>query len=342
MKTSVFGFVIIYDNKIIEVKTWLVMRNPYNCAVCGKIVDPRFLHPAYHKTCGSLECQATHNKRAMKKCDQLRQQKHIQELMERGVEMVTCEICKQSFQILNYHHLKIHGLTLNEYKKLYPNSPTINNQSKETRGKGSIAQSSYLSYQGKQPDSKLCEFLAGCLLGDGNLEKRSNKLNARYNEGGANQQYLQWKYEFLSQYFCCSFNERLAKPHVKTGKRYLNWWIRTTVHPFLTNLYGQWYQDRKIVPESFIAQYLTEFALVVWFYDDGCCSNGIMFYTMSFSLKEVEFLMDLLGSRFDLGGSILKNKNQQFYIRLDAKSRDKFRQIVEKFPINGMEYKLNF
>lgn len=89
-------------------------------------------------------------------------------------------------------------------------------------------------------------------------------------------------------------------------------------------------------------EYLTEFALVVWFCDDGCSSDAVKFYTHAYSYSEVEFLAKLLESRFNLYGSILKNKKNQFFIRLNADSKRKFSKIGAKFSIPGMEYKLDF
>jgi hypothetical protein len=63
---------------------------------------------------------------------------------------------------------------------------------------------------------------------------------------------------------------------------------------------------------------------------------------MAFSDNEVEFIVDLLKSRFNLKGSILKNQKNQSLINLDADSRNIFRKIVSKFSIPGMEYKLEF
>ena len=174
------------------------------------------------------------------------------------------------------------------------------------------------------------------------VHKHTSKRNARYAEGGGNQKYLEWKYKFISPYFSCSFNERISSPHTKTGKRYQGWWLRTTVHPVLTELHFQWYSKVKIIPGRLITKYLTEFALTVWFCDDGCSSGSANLYTMSFSDSEVKFLSSLLESRFDLRGSILKNKNNQSFIRFDADSKRKLSKVVAKFSIPGMEYKLNF
>lgn len=318
------------------------MRKSFKCSVCGTQVDPNLVHYACHRTCGSFECQAIYKKRSIAKADHLRQRNRIEQLKQQGIDLVTCAVCKQQFEMIGYNHLKTHGLTTKEYKRLYPNLAVLNSRIKLQRGKEATKRSHYLSYEGKKPDKELYEFLAGCLLGDGSLEKRSGKLNARYAEGGSNQKYLEWKYEFISQYFSCSFKERISSPHTKTGKQYQGWWLRTTVHPILTDLHLQWYSNIKIIPKKLIKKYLTEFALTIWFCDDGCSSGSAQFYTMAFTEDEVYFLAALLESRFGLCGSILKNKNTQFFIRLSADSKRKLSTIISKFRIPGMEYKLNF
>ena len=318
------------------------MRKLFKCSVCGTKVDPNLVHYACHRTCGSTECQAIYKKRSIAKADRRRQRNRIEQLKQQGFDLVTCAVCEQQFEMIGYNHLKTHGLTTEEYKKLYPNFAVINSRMKLQRGTEAIKRSHYLSYEGKKPDKELYEFLTGCLLGDGSLEKRSSKRNARYAEGGSNQKYLEWKYKFISQYFPCSFDERISSPHTKTGKQYQGWWLRTKVHPFLTELHSQWYSERKIIDRTMTTEYLTEFALVVWFCDDGCSSGAVSFYTHAYSYNEVEFLAELLESRFDLHGSILKNNKNHFFIRLNADSKRKFSCYFTKFSIPGMEYKLKF
>ncbi|MBX9252912.1 DNA endonuclease [Desmonostoc muscorum CCALA 125] len=318
------------------------MRQPFHCLVCGKKVELGLAHQACRHTCGSAECQAVYQKRYSAQVDQYRQRNRIKQLQLQGVDMVTCALCHQQFEMIHHSHLKKHGLTVKQYKRIYPNLPTLNSRTKQTRGQGALTQSHYLNYIGKEPDKKLYQFLTGSLLGDGYLEKASNKRNARYVEGGGNQKYLDWKNQFISQYFSCSFNERLSSPHTKTGKQYQGWWLKTKVHPVFTELHSQWYCQKKVIPQRFILQYLTEFALTIWFCDDGCSTHGIRFYTMAFSADEVKFLATLLKSRFGLQGSILKNQKNQPFINLDADSRRKFRKITSQFLIPGMEYKLNF
>lgn len=318
------------------------MQKPFNCVVCGKRVEPGSVHQACRRTCGNAQCKTIYYKQCATQADQHRQRDKIEQLRQQGVDLVTCAVCHQQFEMIHHSHLKTHGLTVKEYKTFYPDLLTLNSRTKQTRGKGSLTQSYYLKYAGKEPDLKLYEFLVGSLLGDGYLEKKLNKRNARYTEGGGNQKYLEWKYNFLSQYFSCSFNEHLSSPHSKTGKRYQGWWLKTSVHPCLTELHSQWYSQKKIIPQSLLLEYLTEFALIIWFCDDGCSSSGIFLYTLAFSIDEVKFLAALLQSRFGLNSNILTNKKNQPFIRLYADSKQKFKEIASKFLIPGMEYKLRY
>ncbi len=318
------------------------MLQPFHCIVCKKKVDIGLAHQACRHTCGNAECQAVYQKQYSTQADQLRQCNRIKQLQLQGVDMVTCAVCERQFEMIHHSHLKMHGMTVKEYKKFYPNLSTLNSRMKQTRGQGSLTQSHYLNYAGKEPDQELYEFLTGCLLGDGYLEKALNKRNARYAEGGSNQKYLEWKHKFISQYFSCSFNERLSSPHTKTGKQYQGWWLKTKVHPVLTKFHLQWYEHKKVIPKNLILQYLSEFALMIWFYDDGCSTGGIRLYTFAFSDDEVEFLAALLKSRFNLHCNILRNKNNQPFLNFNAASKRNFKEIASKFTMAGMEYKLNF
>jgi len=82
------------------------MQTPFNCAVCGQLVDPRLAHPACSQTCGSEQCKATYYRQCIKVFDQHRQQQRIKEFQQRGFDMVTCAICNRQFEMIGYKHLK--------------------------------------------------------------------------------------------------------------------------------------------------------------------------------------------------------------------------------------------
>ena len=256
--------------------------------------------------------------------------------------MLRCEICGEPLRAIG-KHVNIHGITLADYQARYPGSPLITPSASVLHGRGgaSQAQARRDAHQGQAPDHYLAEFLTGALLGDGHLECR--KKNARYAEGGNNEAYLRWKHSVLQRYFPTAFTQRLSAPHVRSGKRYLGWWIKTATHPLLTEAHKAWYLDGvKRVSVSIVEQHLTEFALAVWFCDDGhALKNGSTanLYTMGFQLNDVEFLQELLLRRFGLSTSILFNKKRQPFLQFGRASRIVLQAILRRFSLPGMEYK---
>lgn len=312
-----------------------------DCAICGQPITTVYTKGIQPKTCESEACKKAYTLQKARENDVKRRAARRYKQEQRGLELIPCQVCGERFEAIQPAHAKKHGLTLKQYRELYPNAPIMTERMRAKRGKGSTSQAHYLSYKGKKPDRFLFEFLVGAMLGDGSLEKQKNKKNARYAEGGSNKDYIKSKYNFLKQYFHCTFNERLSAPHVKSGKRYQGYWLRTSVHPFLTECHEFWYQDGiKVIPKEFVKKHLSLFALLIWFCDDGCSSKDINFYTMAFSDDEVEFLTGLLKSEFHLTAIIRRNKKKQPYLVLDRPSERAFRAMCKCVDIPGMEYKL--
>ncbi|MBE9174641.1 DNA endonuclease [Synechocystis salina LEGE 06155] len=318
------------------------MSEIFQCPYCKALATWKKGNYIHRRICDSPECRKKLNSDTAKKYDQLRQQRKIQELKSQGFDIVTCQICNQDFEMIHHSHLKKHGLTVAEYRNKFPNALICNSRSNQKRRQTALDRSKYKSYSGKNFDNNFLEFIAGSLLGDGYLEKQKNKLNARYAEGGANKEYVNWKFNFLKDYLPCTFQERLSVPHVKSGKQYRGWWIRTCVHPILTDLHSIWYLEKKLLPREFIEKYLTEFAFSIWFYDDGCSSTGLTLYPMNFSEEDVNFLSSIILERFNLTNSVLRTKQGHFFIKISRKVKSELKAILDKVPIPGMEYKRNF
>src|SRR5262245_7926030 len=174
----------------------------------------------------------------------------------------------------------------------------------------------------KEPDDRLREFLTGALLGDGWIGHDRGKPNARYAEGGKNEDYLRWKHDVVSEYVHCTLRERVSAPHVRSGKQYRGWWLRSGVHPLLTEWWPRWYPaGKKAVPFELLRRHLTPLALTVWFCDDGYAvppertSSGghADLYSLAFTRDEVEGLAALLLERFGLESRLaLHGKGKPF------------------------------
>lgn len=303
------------------------------CAYCEK---PR--GPKRQKTCVRDECR----QRARKDNFRAHENRKRAVLLAAGVEMLRCEICGEPLRAIG-KHVNIHGITLADYQVRYPGALLITPSASVLHGKGSTsqAQARRETYQGQAPDQYLAEFLTGVLLGDGHLECR--KKNARYAEGGNNELYIRWKHSVLQRYFQTTFDQRLSAPHVRSGKRYQGWWIKTAAHPWLTEVHAAWYSGGiKGVPTHIVEQHLTEFALAVWFCDDGCSlkdRSTANLYTMAFQIRDVEFLQELLLRRFSLSTNILFNKKRQPYLSFGRASRIALQAILRRVALPGMDYK---
>jgi len=235
-------------------------------------------------------------------------------------------------------HLKRHAMSMAEYIAAHPDAELVSTKMAMARGEGGRCRALAPKYDGRAPDARLFSFLTGALLGDGCLDP--GKKQARYAEGGKNEPYLRWKRDLLALYFPTRFKERISAPHTRSGKKYRGWWLRTVSHPLLTEWRNKWYQPKKIVARDLVKAHLDEFALAVWFCDDGNRGkSGSHFYTHAFTSAEVVWLARLLRSRFGFETKIRKNKKGQSFIYIAAASQPKLDAIMKRLDIPGMAYK---
>jgi hypothetical protein len=250
-------------------------------------------------------------------------------------------VCGVKFESIA-SHLRRHQMKAKDYHARFPGAAIMSPRVRNGAQRGCSVRALHLAYDGLAPDARLLSFMTGALLGDGSLER--SKMSARWAEAGNNSKYMAWKHAMLQQYFPCTFKKRTSAPHVKSGKRYTAWWLRTAVHPLLTEWHSRWYSDVKIVPRDMIKDHLDELALAVWFCDDGhrdLC--GSLIYTLSFAVDDVEFLRSVILDRFGIKTTLrmLKTKRRVLKpaIYVLAESRPILDAIVAKFAIPGMSYK---
>lgn len=313
------------------------------CVSCQKPIPRHISRYGRREVCGNPECTRQKNLALARFHDHKRREKQREEEAKQGKEFISCAVCGAEFELIQHTHLRRHQMTIDDYKLLYPDHPMMSNAMLKKRALGSINQSRYLTYNGKPIDENFHNFMVGVMLGDGSLEKRPKKKNARYAEGGNNQAYLAWKYDFLRQYLPCTFAEKLSAPHVKSGKRYLGWWIKTGVHPDLTEIHKLFYPDgKKVLNPMYLSRYFNELSLAVWVCDDGhVAADGSQsfLYTHSFRKSEVEWLSSLLQIDFKLKNTIIFNQKKQPFIRFPRHSTTRLKEIISQFQIPGMEYK---
>lgn len=141
----------------------------------------------------------------------------------------------------------------------------------------------------------------GLLLGD--LHGRYRYGNSRFifKQGLIHQDYINHLYELFSNY--CPSAPKIAKslPDTRNGKIYTNIYFGTYTLPCFNNLYNLFYLSGNKVLPSNISSLLTSLSLAYWIADDGSWNKIGRYVTLateSFTLEEIELLIEVLTSKF--------------------------------------------
>jgi hypothetical protein len=139
-----------------------------------------------------------------------------------------------------------------------------------------------------------------------------------------------------------------SKPHVKSGKKYTSWFIKSEKNNTLLKERLRWYPNgKKIVPEDVR---ITHNSCYWWFIGDGYNQYGrIMLCTESFSKKENYVLIEKLKQKgFDANYtsrnriSITKSDSKKFikWILKDRNIAQHYKYKLESIEINGNKRKV--
>lgn len=186
------------------------------------------------------------------------------------------------------------------------------------------------------------EILVGLLLGDAHLETQNGgktyRLKIEYS--AKNSEYCQHIYDIFKDMV-------LTPPRLKVKEREGE---QTTNISFSTlslgslRFYAQQFYDgrKKILPKG-IKKLLSERNLAYWFMDDGSIkskeSKGVILNTQGFTAYEVNKLALILKEKFNLDAWKRKQKDG-FQIYISGYSYEKFLEIVDKWIIPSMRYKI--
>lgn len=185
------------------------------------------------------------------------------------------------------------------------------------------------------------ETIVGLALGDLYIRRRNLNTCLCFKQGIVNRDYIIHLYTIFQEY--CKMSPRTYNATLK-GKVHQSIVFDTLTYPAFNYFHELFYKDKiKIVPLN-IQELLTPRGLAYWAMDDGGADrSGFIFYTNSFTLKEVTLLVNVLKNKFDLNCSIHTrndkvNKPNMVYIKAD--SWDKFKAIIEPYVIPHFSYKL--
>ena len=195
----------------------------------------------------------------------------------------------------------------------------------------------------------IISIIIGSTLSDTHLEKRNNGIGTRiiFKQSNDNVEYLMWFHNYLSSRGYCSNTKPKLQIRIKQkGKVYHQYrissytfssfnWIHEMFYKLVDNKYI------KIVPLN-IVEYLTPLALAIWFMDNGSSlGKGARIATNCFTLEEVNFLCNVLKSRYNIiaiPNKCGKDKGHIIYIHVN--SMKIFTNIVKPYLLPSLYYKL--
>lgn len=196
-------------------------------------------------------------------------------------------------------------------------------------------------------DRKVIEFLVGGLLGDSHIEKRIGGTGSRFKfeQNNRNVEYLMWSHKFLVERgYCPNHKPKLIKRIRKNNTIYFGSCFNTFTFNSWNWLYEEFYHQKvKHLPISLLNEYLSPFAIAIWFIDDGSCFSGnrkgLRIATHCFNKEELISLCDLLKQKYGLECNLHKD-NDSFYLFINHKTSSLFASIVKPYILTSMVYKL--
>jgi len=151
--------------------------------------------------------------------------------------------------------------------------------------------------------SDLKDILVGLILGDLHGRYRYGNTRFVFKQGLKNKDYVYHLYELFSKFCPSAPKIKESLPDPRTGKIYNSVTFSTYTLPCFNELYNLFYlSGKKVIPNN-IRELLTPRSLAYWIADDGSW-NKVQKYvslsTESFKLEEVELLIEVLNTKFNL------------------------------------------
>lgn len=192
---------------------------------------------------------------------------------------------------------------------------------------------------GVQLDHLFQEFVLGSMLGDGSI-----LVDGRISIGHSIKQleYLTYKHLFVDKYelagkLCTStiYNDRYKNGFIEECK------FRSLVSDKTAGFRVFYYPDgiKQVPSEEFLLEFLSPFALAIWYMDDGNTTNySFELNTQSFSVEEIMRLRYCLLRKYGILTTYHSNSNT---IMVLAESAELFMSIIVPYIHKSMFYKIN-
>ncbi len=191
----------------------------------------------------------------------------------------------------------------------------------------------------------LLEIAIGLMLGDLHAEKPSAKHNTRlqFHHSEVQGAYLYHLYDLFKDYCGAGpFGASFFDSRPSRMKTYFSVKFSTLSIPCFNIFRELFYNSSgvKYIPFN-LGDYFTARSLAYWFMDDGYKSlDGYYFCTESFSENDINILLALLSTKFDLTCSVHKTTNgPRIYIQ--SVSISKFNELIGPYLLKEFNYKLH-
>lgn len=183
------------------------------------------------------------------------------------------------------------------------------------------------------------QVMAGLLLGDGSLVKKykGGGTYFKFAQGAINSDYLYYVFDLFNKQGVVNMVAPSEGKSTVGGKVHKWYQFSTRSIREWNELHSAWYVEGKKVVPSDIADLLTPVSLAHWHMDDGgWTKGGIHLNTNSFTKADVQRLVDILKSKFNLTCSV-QSRNRLY---IWSGSAPLFCDIIRPHIHPSMVYKI--
>lgn len=188
----------------------------------------------------------------------------------------------------------------------------------------------------------------GLMLGDASLQTQNNRKTFRmkFEWSAKNKAYIDHVYTLFDEWI-------ISEPHKKErlspqGNLVTNYGFQTISHKAFNPLAELYLVGtKKGISPFLIRDNLTARGLAYWFMDDGgkldynksSKNKSIVLNTQSFLDVEVQTMAEELSYKFQIECSVRTNKGKKIIV-VDSQSYLQFRELIDPFMLEEMNYKL--